>query len=327
MLIAANFHYVRDSFAAPFPSIFGVTPAEFRAQLGALGRLGEFVGAHDIAAAIDGGKSLPPRAIAITFDDGLAEQFTAAWPILQGMGIPAIFYLNTRCIAEAKMETVHKIHLMRSNIATHDILGRLQEFMARSGIEIPAVNPATATAQYQYDTPQDAQLKYLLNFGLSAERQAEFVDDILRSALCFDEEAASRALYMTPRQARALDERGALGSHGHCHVVLGRLPDDQVGFQVRRSIELLREWQCNNVTSFSYPYGSLESCSIAAANSAIACGLRFAFTMERAANPDLRQPMFLGRFANNDLPGGNQSRWSDGSLFDQAPAARWHRFP
>ncbi|MEO8558324.1 MAG: polysaccharide deacetylase family protein [Rhodospirillales bacterium] len=327
MLIAANFHYVRPSFAAPFPSIFGVTPDDFRRQLEALGRAGEFVGAAQIAAAIDGVKKLPPSAIAITFDDGLAEQYTAAWPVLQDMGIPAVFYVNTRCIAEATVETVHKIHLMRAQVAPATILARLDQFATEHGIDLAAIDTANATKQYKYDSPDNARLKYLLNFGLSAHQQAAFVDKVLHAELAFDEAAASRALYMTPRQVRELDAQAAIGSHAHSHVVLGQLPDAAADYQVRRSMELLSGWDCRNVISFSYPYGSLEACSRAAADSAATCGLRFAFTMERAGNADLRQPMFLARFANNDLPGGGSAQWSGDALFSQAPAARWHRSP
>jgi len=325
MLIAANFHYIRDSFAAPYPSIFGVTPAEFRSQLEALGQAGEFVGAAQIAAAVDGVEPLPERAIAVTFDDGLAEQCFTAWPILQDMGIPAIFYVNTGCIADAKVETVHKIHLLRAHVAPERILHELDAFAAQRGIAIAAIDTANATVQYKYDTAENARLKYLLNFALSASQQAQFVDYALAKALAFDEAATSRALYMSPAQLRELDAHGAIGTHAHRHVVLGQLSPSDADHQVRRSMELLGEWGYRAVNSLSYPYGSREACSIDAARTAEALGLRFAFTMERAANQDLAQPMFLARFANNDLPGGNAAQWSAQTLFASAPTARWQR--
>jgi peptidoglycan/xylan/chitin deacetylase (PgdA/CDA1 family) len=325
MLIAANFHYIRDSFAAPFPSIFGVTPAEFRAQLNSLGEAGDFVGAADIVAALDGGKPLPERAIAITFDDGLAEQCTMAWPILRDMGIPAIFYVNTACIDEARVETVHKVHLLRANVSPQRILVELDEFARQRGIDMGSIDATNATVQYKYDSPENARLKYLLNFALSAPQRAEFVDRALARSLSFDEAATSRALYMSPDQLRELDAHGAIGTHGHSHVVLGRVSAEQAEYEMRRSVHLLGEWGCRQVKSMSYPYGSLEACSVEAANSGAALGLRFAFTMERAANQDLAQPMFLARFANNDLPGVDSALWPAASLFQSAPPARWHR--
>lgn len=45
MLIAVNYHYIRESFEAPYPAIFGKTPAELRSQLEQLGKAGSFVSA------------------------------------------------------------------------------------------------------------------------------------------------------------------------------------------------------------------------------------------------------------------------------------------
>ena len=325
MLIAVNFHYIRDSFAAPFPSIFGVTPAEFRSQLAILGEAGDFVSAAQIVANIDGAKPLPERAIVVTFDDGLAEQCVTAWPILRDMGIPAIFYVNTGCISDPKVETVHKIHLLRANVAPERILREFDVFAAQRGIDVAAIDTANATLQYKYDTVENARLKYLLNFALSTSQRSQFVDYALATALAFDEAATSRALYMSPAQLRELDAHGAIGTHAHHHVVLGQLSPHDADHQIRQSLELLEDWGCQAVNSLSYPYGSREACSTDAARSAEALGLRFAFTMERAGNRDLSQPMFLARFANNDLPGGNATQWSAQTLFASAPTASWHR--
>ena len=55
MLIAVNYHYIRERFNEPYPSIFGVTPIEFAEQLNVLGTEATFVGASDVLEAIDGG--------------------------------------------------------------------------------------------------------------------------------------------------------------------------------------------------------------------------------------------------------------------------------
>ncbi|MFN6204671.1 MAG: hypothetical protein ACK496_19660, partial [Acidobacteriota bacterium] len=46
-------------------------------------------------------------------DDGLREQYEQAWPRLCRLGIPAIFFANTRPIAEKRLLDVHKIQLVR----------------------------------------------------------------------------------------------------------------------------------------------------------------------------------------------------------------------
>ena len=111
MLAVANFHYIRTDFNSEFPSIFGRTPAEFEFQLQELSRQGKFISQQDI---LENRVSEEDRAILITFDDGLKEQFELARPILDRMGIPFICFINTVNFKEQKLSTVHKIHLLRS---------------------------------------------------------------------------------------------------------------------------------------------------------------------------------------------------------------------
>ena len=92
MLAAINFHYIRDSFESKFPAIYGQTPAQFEQQLKVLASIGEFVSAEDIKDYIQKDIALPNRSIVITFDDGLKEQYDNALPILDKLGIPAIFF-------------------------------------------------------------------------------------------------------------------------------------------------------------------------------------------------------------------------------------------
>ena len=47
----------------------------------------------DVAEFAKSGKRLPPRAVAVTFDDGFADNYEVALPILSRYGIPATFYI------------------------------------------------------------------------------------------------------------------------------------------------------------------------------------------------------------------------------------------
>ena len=53
-------------------------------------------------AALDRG-SIPARALAITFDDGYADNATVALPILRRLGLPATFFVATRFLDGGRM--------------------------------------------------------------------------------------------------------------------------------------------------------------------------------------------------------------------------------
>ncbi len=168
MLIAVNYHYVRPTFDAPYPGIHGITPAQLESQLKLLAGIGTFTSAAELRAAVRGERPLAERAFIITFDDGLREQYEHARPVLRRLGIPAIYFINTRPIETATVSPVHKIHLLRAHVAPAEFNQRLARAAAERGIELSDDEACQRGIEhYKYDEPQAARLKYLLNFVLA----------------------------------------------------------------------------------------------------------------------------------------------------------------
>jgi peptidoglycan/xylan/chitin deacetylase (PgdA/CDA1 family) len=321
-LIAVNYHYVRPSGNFPAVGIAGTTPERMRAQLELLGWQGTFVSGQEVAAALEGRGRLPERALIVTFDDGLREQYDHGWPVLRDMGIPALFFINTGPVAGGAVSTVHKIHQLRARLDDARFLELIRE--QDVGFDMGMNGVAEAAARhYRYDELPVARMKYYLNFVLTAERRDALIGRCFNAAFGGDEPAISRALYMGPEEIGSLGRAGCIGSHAHEHVPLGSLADELVTGQIRISLDRLEEWAGYRPYALSYPYGSLEACADGVAHIAAGLGIRMAFTMERAANREPMRPMKLGRFDNNDLPGGKAPRFSAGDLFDAAPTAIW----
>lgn len=325
MLIAINYHYVRPAFAAHGRGVQGVTPEELRMQLELLASVGRVVSAEQVRRAVLGYEALPERAILVTFDDGLREQFEFALPVLSRLGMPAVFFVNTLPIACGTVCSVHKIHLLLTHLEPAELDLMLSRAMRARELDARSSSFGDApAAHYLYDTPDVARIKYLLNLVLSAEERDRLV------AACFtetfgDEAEVSAELYMDRAQIGALAESGSIGSHGHGHQATGLLPPSAMEGDVRSSFACLAQWTGQRPYAFSFPYGSREACSPAAAAAVAREGGVFALTMERAGNADLRNPLHLARFSCNDLPGGRSSRFALDTLFDDVPAATWYR--
>jgi len=327
MLIVANYHYVRPRFDAPYPGIHGITPDQLEAQLRLLGAIGEFVDCDQVRDAAAGGASLPPRAILVSFDDGLREQYEHALPVLQRLHVRAVFFANTYPLVERRVSTVHKIHLLRAHTAPAQLCELLQRSADEHGAELEFdTADAAAMRQYRYDTLADARVKYALNFLLPQEQRDHIVGSCFRTAFAGEEAAISAELYVDQAQLRELEAWGVVGTHGHKHVPLGQLSRAEVAESVGASIDLLAEWTGARPYAVSYPYGSREACGGEASEGAADAGIDLGFTMERAANVYWRAPLHLGRFDCNDLPGGKSPRFDDARLFDDVPQASW-RFP
>ncbi len=305
MLVAVNFHYIRETFDGSYPSIFGVTPKQFLDQLDIMGRSASFLGISEIVDIIERRKSLPNRAIIITFDDGLKEQYKLAWPILKKKGIPAIFFVNTKPVAEDFITIAHKIHIIRAYTHPEKIISILKELLEERDITFGLPNKETARTVYKYDDLKNAQLKYFLNFNLDRKIQEEVINQCF-TGLGFNETEISSKLYVDKEMVKELSGAGVLGTHGHAHLPLGLLDYKSMKNDIETSVEKLKEWTGKRIRALSYPFGFKEACGDHAAKCAKNNGIKFAFTMERAVNRNIDNPMFLARFNNNDVPGGNK---------------------
>ncbi|HEY0970472.1 MAG TPA: polysaccharide deacetylase family protein [Gemmatimonadales bacterium] len=327
MLIAVNYHYVRPAFAAHGRGAQGVTPSELARQIELLARVGSIVSADQVRRAVLGLGALPERAVLVTFDDGLREQYEFALPVLARLGVPAVFFVNTLPIASGTVCSVHKIHLLLSHLEPAELEAMLQR-VARSlglGAEL-RVGDDEPAAHYLYDTPQVARIKYLLNLVLGPAERDRLVGECFVE-LFGDEAEVSAGLYMEPAQVVALAEADFLGSHGHAHQPTGLLAPGEMERDVASSFACLEQWTGQRPYAFSYPYGSRDACSREAALAVAGEGGVFALTMERAGNRDVDAPYHLARFSCNDLPGGRSPRYALDTLFDEVPGATWCRTP
>jgi peptidoglycan/xylan/chitin deacetylase (PgdA/CDA1 family) len=299
MLIVSNYHYIRPEYNAKYPSIFGVTPAEFRQQLLLLVDKGRFVSSIDL---LNNSKQIvesKEKFYLITFDDGLKEQFDYALPILDELGIPAVFFVNSSNFYLKKVSTVHKIHLLRSIIPPDEFVQQLFHF---DSIELSDLETKRATDIYQYDDEKSAILKFVLNFKMTFKEQEKVIKKIF--VQYFEEESVSDVLYMNEPSLKELAKRGYLGSHSHNHYPLGLLDLESIKFEIENSKKILEKSTNTKVELIAYPFGTKEACTDCVGEIAKKAGFQFGFTTTRGSNKDFENPLLLNRFDCNDMPGG-----------------------
>jgi peptidoglycan/xylan/chitin deacetylase (PgdA/CDA1 family) len=295
MLLAVGYHYIAEHEPEQPRAIFPVTTAQLAAQIAALAQSHQLVSRDELVAAVDGEGVLPDRACVLTFDDGLRCQYELALPVLERLGAPAIFFVPGRPIAERHVLEVHKLHALREIVTDEDLRARLPA-------ELPEVSAEEAQIHYRYDTPEAAQLKFLLNLRLPADRRRELVDELFAAEFP-DENAVAEELYMDAAQVAKLEHKHrALGAHSYAHQPLATLSNGELEDDTARVTQLLVELTGVRPRAFSYPYGTPATVDARTAEAVGAAGYRFAFTMRREANETLEAPLLLGRLDTNDIP-------------------------
>ena len=296
MLFVSNYHYIRNNFKSKYPSIFGLTPKMFKRQLLKLKGIGMFVHPDELLTNSEDIFESPQIYFLVTFDDGLKEQYELALPILKQLEVPALFFVNSLNFMEKKVSLVHKIHLLRSVVSPDYMLEKLQ------GLELTLLEKDKAISHYNYDTEQNALLKYMLNFKLSYKEQISFINTLFPNF--FDEEKVVDDLYMNEQQLRVIAESGWLGSHTHSHLPLGDQTEEVIKKELTITKQYLENLTNKEISFVSYPYGNEDACKKPVPKLAEEAGYKVGFTMERGANTNAVQMLTLKRFDCNDLPTG-----------------------
>lgn len=285
MLTVVTYHYIgmADMPHAGIHSLDGIR---------ALGRTHEFVSLTDIVAACDGGKGLPSKACLIFFDDGLRCHFEVAASLLDAEGVPAAYFVLGCPYENRSAGLVHRLHYVRASLGD-DRVARAAASLAeqwKSPIDINFVAPA--------DFTDSLTCALLTEIGLS---ESDFVD----------------MFYMTPEMIRCLGE--SVGSHALSHRPLKSMSAAERRHELTRSRSLLEAMTGRPVRAVSYPLGNTDAVDRGVGDDASAAGYVVGWTMERAINRTMADPLLLARADAADLGKLADFRWRS-RYFDEAVA-------
>jgi peptidoglycan/xylan/chitin deacetylase (PgdA/CDA1 family) len=133
-----------------------VHPAAFREQMEALAAVGRPVLAlGDALPALRGAAPLPRGAIALTFDDGYADNFSDALPILDRLGFKATFFVATGYLGTANTLERYRACCARDGMLDWDQVRELRARRhevgghGRAHRELGALSPGEAAAELE----------------------------------------------------------------------------------------------------------------------------------------------------------------------------------
>jgi peptidoglycan/xylan/chitin deacetylase (PgdA/CDA1 family) len=178
---------------------------------------------------------LPPRAACITFDDGYADNYHVARPLLQEFGLSATFFVSTGYLDGGRMWNDTIIEAIRNATAPLVI-----KDIGRFSIDTTEARQKAAAAVL-------TSLKHL-PFEMRQHRAEEIAGKI-GGKLPGD-------LMMTRAEVRALHGAGMIvGAHTVTHPILSRTDDVVARKEIADGREDLEGLTGGRVTLFAYPNG------------------------------------------------------------------------
>ncbi|ARV05506.1 hypothetical protein BTO04_01810 [Polaribacter sp. SA4-10] len=299
MLSVVNYHYIRESFDTKYPSIFGMTNSQFKKQLVLLKGQGDFLNISDFNNNYESILVSKDNFYLITFDDGLKEQFTNGYSILNELDLEGYFFLNAVNFKNKKVTLIHEIHLLRSEIDPKKLLKIIY-----NKLEFIFSNEEKKRSHkiYRFDDKASAEVKYILNFLISEAKKEFLINELFNTY--FNEKEVVENLYMNVNQIIELSKKGMIGNHTFNHKHLGKLNEDELFYEINESKNYLESIINRNINTISYPYGSEEVFTKKVINCSKETDHKFGFTTVKGKNLKDDNLLKLKRFDCNDLQGG-----------------------
>jgi len=232
VLIYHRVGLARDPLRARMPTV-----DEFRVQMRTLKRFFRPVALADGLRRLRDG-TLPARAVAVTFDDGYADNVHVALPVLHQEGVPATFFVATSYLDGGRMwndtviEAIRRLPVGRHDFPHADL----------RSIDVPAAGLRRPLILKLLDA-----LKYLPQH----ERQeaADALSVLADAALPSD-------LMMRRDDIRTLIEAGMdVGGHTRTHPILAGLGARQAEVEIIGGLDDLAAITGRRPRLFAYPNG------------------------------------------------------------------------
>jgi peptidoglycan/xylan/chitin deacetylase (PgdA/CDA1 family) len=261
----------------PFPSL--VMPVDaFEQQVAWLSEHCDVVTAGDPSLRANRTSSRAARPkVAITFDDGYADNYEFAAQILERHGVRGTFFVVSDFVAANRLLWYDHVALLVSESSAEQLL----ESARACGIDSPAA------AEVERDRI-GAWVELLKRTGPAA--RARWIAHRAAS-LPRVEGAAFRS--MRPADVADLARRGhEIGSHSVAHEILPLLDDESLSAELQRSRAAIAEWTGGEVPGFCYPNGSHDERVVAATRAA---GYAYACTTLPPEDGPAEDPLRLPR--------------------------------
>lgn len=252
-----------------------VTPENFAGHLEVIRQQAQPMSLRELAAAQRGG-GVPDRAVAITFDDGYADNLHHAKPLLEAKQIPATVFITTGHLdsnREFWWDELERVLLQA---------GTLPETLSLEiNDELKQWHLGTAAhyrlEEYRRDHQRNAwggepgsRLAFYCSVweslrSLAFQERQLLLDQILAWANA-DSKARPEYRSLTVAELMELQQGDIveIGAHTVTHPALAEHPLEFQQYEIQRSKQQLEKLLGYSVRSFAYPFGSFNQNSVRA---------------------------------------------------------------
>lgn len=225
---------------------------DFEQHLKLLRRRFVLLSLEELVTRLQRREPIPFRSVVVTFDDGFADVFTNAFPLLKKHSVPATLFLTTDMLDQCHLLPLHMFYYLVYAVGFHRIVQLLRE----TGYVEPSpyrVNGSTMEEQRK-------AIERILGFQISSPEGCRLLDHLSeRLGVEVDGELPER-LYLSWETVQAMENAGlTFCPHSRTHPRLALLPEEEQVDQIGGSYSAIKQRLRSSSPIFAYPFGDEDS--------------------------------------------------------------------
>jgi peptidoglycan/xylan/chitin deacetylase (PgdA/CDA1 family) len=236
--IILRYHAVTDGSEVPYAAPDICLPVgALRLQMAFVKRAYRPVRFDELVEALHRGGALPPRGLAVTFDDGYADNFHLAFPVLRALDVPATVYVATGAADDGEPFWVAAV--------------RVLVLAARDTVRVPGLDPVAVDSGVDRAAVTKRLVRALVPLSVTERR-----DRLAAAAAAagVDLQAALRGTMLSSAQIAELARAGwTLGAHTVTHGNVALMPAGDAEREIVESRDVLAAASGRPVIHFCYP--------------------------------------------------------------------------
>lgn len=275
------------------PQLLAVSPVNFDAHISLLKNKYTLITVDEFQYHLEHKKKFPENAVLITFDDGYADNYLEALPVLEKHNVQALFYISTGTLNTDKefwwdaMERIILLSAAQPSVDSFELNGNVYRLKDLAEKRYRLYESLLPELRRMTSEKRDEKIAMLASLFKSEQGRGT------HRAMTFDELKKMQG-----------SKSAVIGAHTHLHPSLGALTYDEQFKEINTSKKIIEEVTGEKAIHFSYPFGTSRDYN----NDTIKIVKQLGFKMTAANYPAMSHkhsnifcfPRFLVRDWNGD---------------------------
>ncbi len=226
-------------------SLESISLNKFKQQIEYFCKKREILSLEELIKYIKDRKSLPRKAIAVTFDDGYKDNYLFAYPILKKYKVPATFFLTSG-------------HISSDKLFWWDIIGYIIQNTNIEKLNLLEFGFMSLKSFNDKNYAQNRIIEKLKTY--SDTRRMSIIEELMKILNIRIPRGLGQKLILTWDEVKEMHIDGiTFGGHTINHTILTNIPLKQAEYEIIESKKDIEKILNKEITAFSYPNGSYNN--------------------------------------------------------------------